>query len=280
MKELTNNYTSLTTEAKITFRSIVDNFFDSNLYSTEQNDPLSMEYDTTNNITNIETQSIPINTLQEHNNDTTNNITNIETQSIPVNSVQEHNNNTTNNITNIETQSIPVNSVQEQNNDILQVEHTNSSTTINFITPIPLRNRNRCEISTHTFFSCSDPPRMSRGQNTVVIKNIRKDDDTIFSDEMDLYIQYLLTSDPVSKSGKLILPTQFFTYGLRYVVQVADEYNAPLLERPKNNYVQFGEFMKIRPLMEPYSLENDERCRRICPDFPDNDAFKNIQKVR
>ena len=133
---------------------------------------------------------------------------------------------------------------------------------------------------THTFFSCSDPPRIIRGQNIEAIKNIRKHDDTIFSDEMDLYLQYLITNDPVSKSGKLILPTQFFTYGLRYVVQVADEYNAPLLERPKDNYVQFGEFMKIKPLMEPYSLENDKRCRGICPDFPDNDAFKRIHKVR
>ena len=121
---------------------------------------------------------------------------------------------------------------------------------------------------------------MSRGQNTKVINNIRKGDDTIFSDEMDLYIQYLLTSDPVSKSGKLILPTQFYTYGLRYTVQVADEYNAPLFEKPKDNYDQFGEFLKIKPLMKPYSLENDEKCRRICPDFPDNDAFKRIQKVR
>ena len=251
MKLLKDNYTSLTTEAKITFRSIVDNFFDSNRY-----------------------------TLQEHNNNTTNNITNIETQSIPVNSLQEHNNNTTNNITNIETQSIPVNSVQEQNNDILQVEHTNSSTTINFITPIPLRNRKRCEISMHTFFSCSDPPRMSRGQNTDVIINIRKNDDTIFSDEIDLYIQYLLTNDPVSKSGKLILPTQFYTYGLRYHVQVADEHNAPEFEKPKDDYDQFGEFLISNPLMKPYSLENDEKCRGICPDFPDNDAFKNIHKVR
>ena len=91
MKKLTNNYTSLPTEAKITFRSIVDNFFDSNRYNTEQNDPLSIEYDTTNDTTYIETQSTPVNAVQEHNNDTTNNTTYNETQSTPVNAVQEHN---------------------------------------------------------------------------------------------------------------------------------------------------------------------------------------------
>ena len=50
---------------------------------------------------------------------------------------------------------------------------------------------------------------------------------------------------------------------MRYVIQENDEFNAPEFERPKNDFVQHGELIDRHPLMKPYNIGQDKRCREF-----------------
>ena len=49
---------------------------------------------------------------------------------------------------------------------------------------------------------------------------------------------------------------------LRYVVQEADEFNAPQFQKPTGT-TEFGELIQKYPLMKPYDEQNEIRCTNV-----------------
>ena len=92
---------------------------------------------------------------------------------------------------------------------------------------ISIRNRNTCAIPVTTFFSSAYQSRVGRGQNFTRIAKVRTDEE-LLSDEIDLYINHLNNKHKLAKiTDVIILNVDFYIMALRYVVQEADEFNAP-----------------------------------------------------
>ena len=66
---------------------------------------------------------------------------------------------------------------------------------------------------------------------------------------------------------------------LRYVVQEADEFNAPQFQKPTGT-TEFGELIQKYPLMKPYDVQNEIRCTKVIGHFPKKEDFKFFLKVR
>ena len=54
----------------------------------------------------------------------------------------------------------------------------------------------------------------------------------------------------------MILNVDFYIMALRYVVQEADEFNAPQFRQPTGT-TEFGELIQKYPLMKPYDEQNE-----------------------
>ena len=77
----------------------------------------------------------------------------------------------------------------------------------------------------------------------------------------------------------MILNVDFYIMALRYVVQEADEFNAPQFQKPTGT-TEFNELIQKYPLMKPYDDQNDIRCTNVIGHFQKKEDFKIFQKVR
>ena len=73
----------------------------------------------------------------------------------------------------------------------------------------------------------------------------------------------------------IILNLDFYITALRYVVQEADEFNAPQFQKPTGTTV-FGELTQKCPLIKPYNEQNEIRCTNVIGHFPGKENFKNF----